>query len=125
MASPQLNPEPPKKTFWAKLGSRLGDLAIEFIGTFVAIGGIAIADKLLEWWLGKDKKFFDFIPVQYVFDVGHVSLCPVDLENFCSRNWRNHDAQTTRRRQSSIATLHATERHAFIGSLRITRYGVT
>jgi hypothetical protein len=39
------------------MGGRVGDLAIEFIATFVAIAGIALADLLLKWWLGEGKKF--------------------------------------------------------------------
>jgi hypothetical protein len=58
--------------FEARGASR--DLAVEFIGTFLAIGGIALADLLVKWWLGGEKKFFDIIPVQWVFDFGHISL---------------------------------------------------
>lgn len=64
----------PKKPFHSKIGGRVGDLAIEFIATFVAIAGIALADLLLKWWLGEDKKFFGLIPVQWVFDLGHICL---------------------------------------------------
>jgi hypothetical protein len=76
MAAPDPSPVPPleRKSFLSRLGERVGDLAIEFIATFVAIGGIAFADFLVKWWVGQDKKFFDRIPVAWVFDVGHVSL---------------------------------------------------
>jgi hypothetical protein len=63
-----------KRTFLSRLGGRVGDLSIEFIATFVAIGGIALADLLVKWWLGEDKKFFGQIPVQWVFDLAHICL---------------------------------------------------
>jgi hypothetical protein len=66
--------EPKKVSFFSRLGKRVGDLSIEFIATFVAIGGIALADFLVKSWVGDDKKFFDKIPVQWVFDLGHVCL---------------------------------------------------
>jgi hypothetical protein len=65
---------PPNKSFVSRLGGRVGDLIIEFVGTFVAIGGIALADLLVKWWLGEDKKFFGVIPVQWVFDLGHICV---------------------------------------------------
>jgi hypothetical protein len=52
----------------------VGDMAIEFICTFVAIAGIAIADLLVKWWLGANKKFLDIIPVQWVFDLCHMCV---------------------------------------------------
>jgi len=51
-------PQEPKASFFSRLGGRVGDLAIEFIATFFAIAGIALADLLVKWWLGADKKFF-------------------------------------------------------------------
>jgi hypothetical protein len=48
----------PQKSFLSKLSGRVGDLVIEFVGTFVAVGGIALVDLLVKWWLGEDKKFF-------------------------------------------------------------------
>lgn len=72
--APTPDPPVPKKPFLSKLGGRVGDLAIEFIATFVAIAGIALADLLLKWWLGEGKKFLGLIPVQWVFDLGHICL---------------------------------------------------
>jgi hypothetical protein len=72
MAKPP--PAPQKPTFVSRLSGRVGDLAIEFIATFVAIGGIALADLLVKWWLGEDKKFFGQIPVQWVFDLAHICM---------------------------------------------------
>jgi hypothetical protein len=76
MGSPdQIPPKPSQwNSFISRLGGRIGDLAVEFIGTFLAIGGIALADLLVKWWVGEGKKFFDIIPVQWVFDFGHVAL---------------------------------------------------
>jgi hypothetical protein len=72
MASPAS--QEPRASFLSRLGGRVGDLAIEFIATFVAIAGIALADLLVKWWLGADKKFFGEIPVQWVFDLCHICL---------------------------------------------------
>jgi hypothetical protein len=69
-----MRPTKPKEPFLTKLEGRVSDLAIEFIATFVAIGGIALADLLVKWWLGADKKFFGQIPVQWVFDLAHICL---------------------------------------------------
>jgi hypothetical protein len=55
--APTPDPSVPKKPFLSRLGGRVGDLAIEFIATFVAIAGIALADLLLKWWLGRVKSF--------------------------------------------------------------------
>ena len=77
MAAPDPSPvdEPPRpKPFLTKLKERVEDLVIEFVGTFVAIAGIALADLLVKWWLGDDKKFFGIIPVQWVFDLGHICV---------------------------------------------------
>jgi hypothetical protein len=60
--------------FILRLGGHVGDILIEIISTMLLIAGIALADKLLEWSLGKDKKFFDAVPVQWVFDFGHISM---------------------------------------------------
>ena len=67
-------PQEPKASFFSRLGGRVGDLAIEFIATFFAIAGIALADLLVKWWLGAEKKFFGQIPVQWVFDLCHICL---------------------------------------------------
>jgi hypothetical protein len=64
---------PPQKSFGSKLGGRVQDLVIEFVGTFLAIGGIALADLLVRWWLGEEK-FFGIVPVQWVFDLCHICV---------------------------------------------------
>lgn len=76
MAAPDPVTPPPSRwrSFISRLGGRVGDLVIEFVATFVAIGGIGLADLLVKWWVGEDKKFFGVIPVQWVFDLGHLSL---------------------------------------------------
>jgi hypothetical protein len=77
MTAPEIPPSEsrkPRASFLSRLGGRVGDLAIEFIATFVAIAGIALADLLVRWWVGENKKFFDQIPVQWVFDLGDVCL---------------------------------------------------
>jgi hypothetical protein len=40
----------------------------------LAIGGIALADLLVKWWFGAEKKFFSLIPVQWVFDACHICV---------------------------------------------------
>jgi hypothetical protein len=76
MGSPASSPPEPSKweSFILRLGSRVGDLVVEFVGTFVAIGGIALADFLVKWLVGEDKKFFGIIPVQWIFDFGDIAL---------------------------------------------------
>jgi hypothetical protein len=77
MATPDAPLQTPRATrhsFLSRLGKRVGDLTIEFIGTFVAIAGIALADLLVKWWVGADKKFFGQIPVQWVFDLCHICV---------------------------------------------------
>ena len=63
-----------KDGFWAKLRTRSGDLIIEIAETILAIGGIALADKCLEWWVGPDTKFFGRVPVQWGFDAAHICV---------------------------------------------------
>jgi hypothetical protein len=73
MSAPQMELKPPpKQWFWRRLGNLLGDMVLEAIGTVCAIGIIALAHNLVELWMGKDAKFFDYIPIRYVFDVGHI-----------------------------------------------------
>lgn len=52
-----------KTPFLSRLGERVEGLVIEFVGTIVAVGGIALTDRLVKWWLGEEK-FFEVIPVQ-------------------------------------------------------------
>jgi len=47
-------------------------MALEAVGTGLTILIIAGAHQLLELLLGKDEKFFDYIPVAWVFDLGHI-----------------------------------------------------
>ena len=47
-------------------------MILEGFGTVFAIGIIALAHYLVELWVGKGAKFFDFIPVEWVFDAGHI-----------------------------------------------------
>jgi len=65
--------QPPPKTFLSRLGKRVQDVVIEIVGTVLMIAGIAIADHLVRWWLGEEK-FFGKIPVQWIFDLGHICV---------------------------------------------------
>ena len=57
--------------FKKRLSKLSGDLILEGIGTCIAIGIIALADLLVKWLIG-ERKFFDLIPVQWVFDAAHL-----------------------------------------------------
>jgi hypothetical protein len=75
-SAPELTPGPPpqqKTTFLSRLSGRVQGLVIEFVGTIIAVGGIALTDVLVKWWLGEEK-FFGAIPVQWVFDLGHICV---------------------------------------------------
>jgi hypothetical protein len=75
---PQPNPtaktSESKRGFWARLGSNAGDMVIEGVTTVMAIGIVALAHHLIELWIGKNERFFDYIPVRWVF-VPHISHC--------------------------------------------------
>ena len=60
--------------FKIRLKRLAADLALEGIGTLIAIGLIGLTDRLVQAWIGKDTKFFDLIPVQWVFDAAHVVI---------------------------------------------------
>ena len=50
------------------------DMLPEALGSFLAIVIVAGGRKLVEWWIGPGAKFFDFIPVSWIFDAGDVAL---------------------------------------------------
>jgi hypothetical protein len=62
------------REFTGEASRLVSDLALEGLGTIIAIGLIALADHLIETWIGPSKKFFDYIPVQWVFDAAHLMI---------------------------------------------------
>jgi hypothetical protein len=61
------------KLFLTTLTRRVQDLVIEFVGTAIALGGIAGTDRLLKWWIG-EAKFFGALPVSWAFDLCHLCV---------------------------------------------------
>jgi len=60
------------KGFRKKLADLVSEMALEAVGTALAILTIAGAHWLLELCIGSDRKFFNFIPVAWCFDVAHL-----------------------------------------------------
>lgn len=69
-------PAPPttQKPFKVRLQELLGEMAIEAVTTFALIAIIAGGRHFVEWSIGSQGKFFDYIPVAWVFDVGDILL---------------------------------------------------
>jgi hypothetical protein len=63
-----------QKPFSRRVRHLVEELALDALGTALAIGIIAGADSLVRWLLGEGAKFFDFIPVRWVFDAGHLAM---------------------------------------------------
>jgi hypothetical protein len=59
---------------WDRIWDVLLDLIPEAVTTVGLLGIVAISRLLIEWWLGKGAKFFDFLPVEWVFDAGHLAV---------------------------------------------------
>ena len=74
----------PRLPFRGRLFQKAGDLLIEFVGTVLTIGSIALADYLLKSWIGDGKKFFDILPIQWVFDFCHLCVIGRFLWRFLS-----------------------------------------
>ena len=66
-------PKPRKKrhSFRKRLSARAESLILEGVGTAIAVCIIAATDHLVSWLIG-DRKFFDFIPVRWIFDAAHI-----------------------------------------------------
>jgi hypothetical protein len=50
------------------------DLIPEAITTIGLLGIVALSRYLIQLWLGKGAKFFDYLPVEWVFDAGHLTV---------------------------------------------------
>ena len=72
--SPSPQPTPPPKPFKERLSELVGELTLEAIGSAFVIAIIAGGRFLVQYWMGHDAKFFDFIPVGWVFDAGDLAL---------------------------------------------------
>jgi len=72
-ATSQPPPKPRKKraTFRKRLSARAESLILEGIGTAIAVCIISATDHLVSWLIA-DRKFFDFIPVRWIFDTAHI-----------------------------------------------------
>ena len=46
------------------------DLVPEAVTTVGLLGIVGLSRYLLQCWLGRDAKFFDYLPVEWVFDRG-------------------------------------------------------
>ena len=53
-------------------------LTPEVFATFLLLTIIGAAEKYLHWWIG-DYKFFDVLPVRWVFDAGHLTVITLFL----------------------------------------------
>lgn len=71
--TPQPQPKPRKRrlSFQKRLSARAESLILEGIGTAIAVCIIAATDRLVSWLI-EDRKFFDFIPVRWIFDAAHI-----------------------------------------------------
>ena len=48
------------------------DLIPEAVTTIGLLAIVAISRFLIQLWLGTGAKFFDYLPVEWVFDAGHL-----------------------------------------------------
>lgn len=55
-----------------RLRRKLLDLIYETIVMIAYLGAIAILHIALDNWLGKEVKFFDYLPISHIIDFGHV-----------------------------------------------------
>ena len=71
--TPPSPPKPRKKrtSFRKRLFARAENLILEGFGTAIAVLLIAGTDRLVSWSIG-DGKFFDYIPVRWIFDAAHI-----------------------------------------------------
>jgi hypothetical protein len=56
-----------------RLSRLCGNLIVEIVATTIVVGLVALAGGLVNWLLG-DRKFFDWIPVRWVFDAGDLAI---------------------------------------------------
>ncbi|MGO9256324.1 MAG: hypothetical protein ACLQU1_08495 [Bryobacteraceae bacterium] len=64
--------EAPGKNFKRRLRDVVEEMVLEAVATGLTIAIIAGAHYLLELLIGKGEKFFNLIPVAWVFDAGHI-----------------------------------------------------
>lgn len=65
---------PSVKPFKTRLLELVAELTLEAVGSAFVIAIIAGGGKLVELWIGHDAKFFDVLPIKWVFDAGDLAL---------------------------------------------------
>jgi hypothetical protein len=65
---------PPRPGLLAKLKDVIDVLIPEAFATFLLLAIVGGSRKLLELWIGHDAKFFDVLPVRWVFDAGELII---------------------------------------------------
>jgi hypothetical protein len=64
----------PKLGMRARIWNVLLILIPEMVTTIGLLATVALSRYLIELWLGKDAKFFDYLKVEWVFDAGHLTV---------------------------------------------------
>jgi hypothetical protein len=72
--SPATPPARRHKGLRARLYDVLLEMVPEGFGTLIVILIVAAGRFLLKWSMGPDAKFFDLIPIGWVFDAGDLAL---------------------------------------------------
>ena len=61
------------RVFWqSQLGRKLFDIFYETMVMVAYMAAIALLHKVQDNWIGKDAKLFNYIPISYIIDVGHL-----------------------------------------------------
>jgi hypothetical protein len=75
---PTVEPSQPTATPKKGMGERVWDVLLDLIPEGITTIGllaiVALSHWLIELWMGKGAKFFDYVPVEWVFDAGHVTV---------------------------------------------------
>jgi hypothetical protein len=58
----------------SKLKQVLIDLLPEAFATLLLLSTIGLSQKLFEWWIGKESRFFDILPIRWAFDAAELSI---------------------------------------------------
>jgi hypothetical protein len=82
--SPQVAKPYDQLTLRERVHEVFKDTIPDILTTVMVILGLAAGKYLLEWLVGKDEKFFDVIPVKWVFDVGDITNILV----FVGKTWK-------------------------------------
>jgi hypothetical protein len=66
-------PTPSNPTLGQKLYDVIYVIVPEIFATFLLLSFVGASEKFLHWWVG-DKKFFDVLPVRWVFDAAELAI---------------------------------------------------